>query len=350
MIKHKNRFLQLLFIFLIIGMSLWIVFQNNDWHSIKQVLTTLHPEWLLLACACWFFSSLLDGMVLNSFLKKHNHRVSVSSALHVSLMGSFYSAITPGASGGQPMQIYHFSKKGIPVGVSTSAISLRFVLSQFSAVVISLVLAVVCRPLFRTQLSGVQWLIMIGWIIHLAGVVLILLATFFKTALQKIARRIILTGTKLRLIRDPDAVSAKLNNWIETYHENVRSACRHPSQLLLPFLLTTASLFLIMLIPLCVYKAFGLNGSHWPHLIVIAYMLYLSASYNPLPGASGAQEGGFLVFFKGIFPQGQISIAMLFWRFFSYYLYLITGAVLLMIRTLYSLTKKKSASKRSLPR
>ena len=342
MTKHKNRILQLLFIFLIITLTIWIVFQNNDWHSIKQIFSSLHPLWLLSACVCWFISSLLDGLVLNCFLKSHSYHLSVRNALYISLIGSFYSAITPGASGGQPMQIYYFSKRGIPVGVSTSAISLRFVLSQFSAVVVSLVLGIVCRHLITSQLSGVQWLIIVGWIIHLSGMILILLATFFKTALQKLAKRIIHIGAKLCLIRDPEAVSIKLNDWIETYHENVRSACRHPTQLLCPFLLTTASLFLMMLIPFCVYQAFGLNNSSWLHLIVIAYMLYLSASYNPLPGASGAQEGGFLVFFRGIFPEGQISIAMLLWRFFSYYLYLIAGAGLLLIRTLRSLAKQKS--------
>ena len=51
----------------------------------------------------------------------------------------------------------------------------------------------------------------------------------------------------------------------------------------------------------------------------------MSASYTPLPGASGAQEGGFLLYFRGIFKDGTIGLALLIWRFFTYYLFLIVG-------------------------
>ena len=39
-------------------------------------------------------------------------------------------------------------------------------------------------------------------------------------------------------------------------------------------------------------------------LLTLSLLLFISASYTPLPGASGAQEGGFLYYFRNIFTGG----------------------------------------------
>ena len=69
-------------------------------------------------------------------------------------------------------------------------------------------------------------------------------------------------------------------------------------------------------------------------LLAVALLLFVSASYTPLPGASGAQEGGFLLYYRGIFIGGTITVALLVWRFFTYYLFLLTGAADALIGTL----------------
>ena len=40
----------------------------------------------------------------------------------------------------------------------------------------------------------------------------------------------------------------------------------------------------------------------------------------------GAQEGGFLLYYRDIFPEGIIGLALLVWRFFTYYMFLIVGS------------------------
>jgi len=91
------------------------------------------------------------------------------------------------------------------------------------------------------------------------------------------------------------------------------------------FLLSMAQTVCLMLVPVLVYRALGLSGTPWYHLLTVACMLFVSASYTPLPGASGAQEGGFLLYFRGLMPEGTISIALLVWRFMTYYLCLLVG-------------------------
>lgn len=338
--KRNNQWNVLIVLGMIV-LTVCIVIFNTDLNTMVHTILALDVRWLFVAFLLWFGSAVLEAAILQIFLKKQGCPIRLPYAIHVYLVGAFYSAITPGSSGGQPAQIYCLSKQRVPVGVSSSAITIRFVLSQAAIVVLTLILWMCNTRLINTQLSGCRWLIIIGWLIHLAGVVLILMATFCRTFLQRTADKLIRLGRKLRILRDPEAATNQLNEWIDGYQRSVQAASHHPRLMLLLTLMSVISLLMTMAIVICIYEAFGLHGIKWSEILTIAYMLYLSASYNPLPGASGAQEGGFLLFYKGIFPPGQIGLAMLVWRFFTYYLHLIAGAVAIMI---HSIRRPKVAS------
>lgn len=68
--------------------------------------------------------------------------------------------------------------------------------------------------------------------------------------------------------------------------------------------------------------------------MTLGIMQYISAAYTPLPGASGAQEGVFALYFGLLFPDGIRFIALLLWRFFTFYITLILGALLSLFRGL----------------
>lgn len=330
----------LLIVLLMLGITIGIIFSNNDLETVARTLASLHPGWMLAALGCWCLFILFDAWSFWAYFRRHGHPISMAYACYVSLMGWFYSGITPGSSGGQPMQVYHLSKRQIPVGVSTSAVSIKFVLGQTATVVLVPIIWLLNRPFLSQQLSGLGWLVVIGWVVHLAGVLAVLLVTFCTPLVQKVTGFLVRMGGKLRLIHDEQAALEKVQHFIDHYQTNVKLAGRSPAEIALQTLLTTLSLFFLQAIAVCIYCAFGLSGTSWWNLLAVAYMLYLGASYNPLPGASGAQEGGFLLFFRGIFPAGTISLAMLVWRFFTYYLQLILGAAAMLGHTLCSKEKQ----------
>ena len=74
----------------------------------------------------------------------------------------------------------------------------------------------------------------------------------------------------------------------------------------------------------------------------MAMLLYVSAAYTPLPGASGAQEGVFALYFANIFPSGIRFMALLLWRFFTYYISLIIGAIVTIVKGFHP-DKQKAA-------
>ena len=102
---------------------------------------------------------------------------------------------------------------------------------------------------------------------------------------------------------------------------------------------------LAMEVILFVYRAFGESGTPWYQLLTISFLLFLSASYTPLPGASGAQEGGFLLYYRGLFTQGTAGLALLVWRFMTYYLFLIIGAAATILTHLRGGAKARAAAR-----
>ena len=85
-------------------------------------------------------------------------------------------------------------------------------------------------------------------------------------------------------------------------------------------------LILTLLIPVCVFLAFGTPGSATAALIGKAQLVTMVMVVVPLPGAAGGAEGSFLTLFHDYFAPNILLIAMLFWRLFTYYGYVIIGA------------------------
>ena len=112
---------------------------------------------------------------------------------------------------------------------------------------------------------------------------------------------------------------------------------KRPGELLMQLFINAVQVLSLMAVTVFVYRALGLSGMPVAKIVTMALLLYISASYTPLPGASGAQEGGFMIYLKNIFPAGQIFSALLLWRLFTYYLTLLVGAVTSVVHTTRSI-------------
>ena len=176
---------------------------------------------------------------------------------------------------------------------------------------------------------------------------LILLVAFHRPLVQRIAAFFIRLGHRLHLVKDPQVASLRVNTTLDSYHASVLRLSRHPRQILIQLGLSALSVLGLMSVILFVYCAFGESGTPWHHLLTISFLLFLSASYTPLPGASGAQEGGFLLYYRGLFTQGTAGLALLVWRFMTYYLFLIIGAATTILTHLRGSAKARAAARGS---
>jgi len=308
-----------------LGMVLYIAFSNQELANAWEVLFTLNPWWLMAAFLCYAGYVYAEGTGLFAFLRMEGYRVKLSSAAHFSFAGMFYANITPSSTGGQPMQIYLMAQRKIPAGIATSALTARYFFNQFALVAITAALWLMNRDFAAQQLGHVSGLIILGCVVNFACVPIIVAIMLNRSLVERVAQWGIRFLARRRLCKDPDKWTLRALESIEHFHTSLFDLVRKPVHLLIQLAVSTVEMLCLMLVPLMVYRAFGLSGTPVGHILMVSFMLFVSASYTPLPGASGAQEGGFLVYFKGIFTDATLPLALLVWRFATYYLCLLVG-------------------------
>ncbi len=306
-------------------MVVTIAFTNPELANAWDVLFTLDKGWLLASVMCYAGYVWAEGAGLYAFLRMEGFRVKMTSAAHFSFAGMYYANITPSSTGGQPMQVYLMAQRGIPAGVATSALTARYFFNQLVVVAMTVVLWVLNRDFAAAQVGHVAGLIVLGCLVNFVCVPIIVAIMCNRRLVERVALWGIRFLTKRHLCKHPEKWEQKAMEAIDHFHTSLMDLVGRPGHLLLQLLSSVAEMTCLMLVPLMVYKALGLSGTPWQHILTIAFMLFVSASYTPLPGASGAQEGGFLVYFQGIYTGGTISVALLVWRFVTYYLCLLVG-------------------------
>ena len=324
---RTKKILNFILIFGTLGIVLLIGFNGVNLNDTLDAFRRSAPEWIAVCCLCYFLYIFFDALCVWVYLHYQGCRVSIPYAFFVAVEGSYYCGITPGSSGGQPMQVYYLSKRSVPIGLSTSALVVKQFCFQFMLFLFDVVLWVGHQDFVTATLGGNRWIFLTGFIYNTFVVALLLLMAVNKRIVHALITFCIKIGTKLHIVKDPESSRVKWEDVMETYHSSIQRLTRHPSQLLVQMLVTCVQMFVYLVIPYCVFSALH-TGLRFDEVLTMSSLLFTSAGYTPLPGASGAQEGFFSLFFSPMCPSaGVIFPALLLWRFFTYYITLIVGGI-----------------------
>lgn len=339
-----SKLLNFLFLLFTLGVVLLIGFRGNDMEELLAALGSITPACFVLCFGCWCLYVLMNALGTWCFLNRQGVRLSLGGSIHSAIIGLYYCNVTPGASGGQPMEMYELSKRNVPVGYSGSAMAIRFVCFQVTLLVAGAVFWLCNRAFVAQHTQGIRWLVLLGYLVNCFSISGVLLMAVSRKATLWVIDKCIRVGTKLHLCKDPDASREKWQNHCENFVSSFRMLMKNPLDLLLQVLIALVQLIAQMLVIWCIYRSMGLSGASVIEIITVGILLYISASYTPLPGASGAQEGGFALFFRMLFPDAGLFVALLIWRFFTYYLTILAGVLLTTIGSIRGMIKKTETS------
>ena len=242
------------------------------------------------------------------------------------------------------MQVLYLHKRGIPVSAATSALVIRFFCFQVMLSVIGAVLWIRNSAFVAENVGGNMWILVVGFIYNTGMVTSLLVVAANRRLVNWLVRSVVRLGIKLHLVHgDPEEKVAKAKASADSFHDNIVRLLKQPVSFVVQLLIGGVQLLSIMTIIWCVYKGLGLSGESYEHLITLHVAEYLSAAYIPLPGASGAQEGVFSLYFGVVFPDEFKLAGMLLWRFFTYYGPMLLGAVVTVAYALVSGKGKKPA-------
>ncbi|MDD4080924.1 MAG: lysylphosphatidylglycerol synthase transmembrane domain-containing protein [Eubacteriales bacterium] len=345
---QRKMILNIAFIIFTFLLVLYLVGQAGDLGEIAEAFRTVSLVWLLGALGCFAAHVLLEGLIVFLFFRYQQVDITLGSCSLVGLIGMFYSNITPAATGGQPMQVFSYKKRGVSPGVATSALAVKFFCWQCALLVLGAFLWIAFGPFVYQVLGNALWLVGVGFFLNSVMVALVILLAISRNVVRAIIIFFVNLAHKIRLVKDVAKSSSKWDAALNDFHASVEILTKHPWHFLSLFALSLVQVTALMSVIYFVYRGFGLSQTPYIKLLAIQFLLYITASFTPLPGASGAQEGGFYLFFRPFFPEGTIFAALLVWRFFSYYMFILVGFAAVAIDQTYLSRRRRKDKKQAL--
>lgn len=246
-------------------------------------------------------------------------------AVRTVLLGKYYDNITPAAVGGQPFQIFYMRKNsGLSHGSSTSIPIFGMISIQIAFIVIAL-LCFLFGGLLSTNpaLLITAWfglLFFAFWPVMVAGV------SFFPKQTTKLLKFFVRILARLKIVKKREEILKKVEAEADEYADSVKMILKTRGLFGKVILWSLVYNVLIASIPFFVLTAFGGNVNYF-ECFVLTIAVMSAIYFIPTPGNSGAAEGTFFVVFSAL-SSGYVFWAMLLWRFFSYYIYIIMGPII----------------------
>lgn len=343
--KSKTKeILRWVYIAATVGVIVVFGFLDPNFAGMGEVLKTLKTEWLILAFCAMFMYWLTDTFILSGTLNiLYDKKVPFIKNFRTTIIGQYYSALTPSSTGGQPMQVVYMKRDGIPVGVSTCVMLIKFISYQMAMFTYVIAGYIINGHYYYTQMNGIFWLSILGSGITAAAVIGLTLIMINKEFVKKMLHWVVKILSKLKIIKNPEKTNANLDGMVDDFITAFGYLKKNVVKFIGTYFIALVHLLSQFSVTVCLYFAFGLKGANVLDIILLQALLNVTVTLMPLPGATGASEFGFYGFFAMIFPSELIFFAMMMWRLITYYMNIFVGAGYTIFDQVAKSMKKKKA-------
>lgn len=340
----KNFALTLLFIAVnVLAVVLTLLMESRDGETapFAEVWKTYIENfwWLAGAFAMYVLFNAFQAIKRRIFLKTTLNKDLPLISMNATLLCKYYDNITPLGSGGQPFEIYYLRKKGIPVGVASGVPLVSYALDRLAYVVIAFFVLIFYG--FGEIGTVLTVLCIIGLLINAFIPTALLFFTLLPKTSEKIAGVVAKIGKFLHLIKDADAFAHKLTGSLKEYTECIKYFFKKSgARVIFGFAMSLLSQTALYSIPFFTIRMSGATGINWGEIFALTVICYTSVTLLPTPGNSGGAELSFRSIFAKYLSGGKLFWGIMSWRIFSYYLSIFVGIVLIIMQSIYKLTKR----------
>lgn len=332
----------------IVAVLLFGVF-NRKFGDVFRTIGNLTPGFLTLAILVSLVYFLFEGEIFRLLLRSQGYRIRVGAGLKNALLGLYYSYITPSATGGQPMQAaYLLRDSKIPVGISTAVLIIKFMCFQCAFVLVSLVSFLGMYHNLAAQNPRIIPFAVVGLAVNGASI-LFFSALFYKPVLHSLCRLAKWLVGKFRFLRKRKGLLDAVDRFEADFGSYTNDFAGKQKSLIAGVLLSIPQFIAQMSVIYFIFRAFGYHDVNYLEILAVQSLLQVSVSFMPMPGASGAQEIGFSSFFRNYFVNDDLYAAVMVWRFFTYYLVVIAGALMVVADQFWYRKKKLKEASAALP-
>lgn len=343
----RKPILTILFVLLNVGVIVATAVAEFGNSKTAAELSTVRIRWgyLVPAALCFVVAILLEihkyALMIKKMLpkdKKYSRKKTYRTAARQYLLGRYYDNITPAAIGGQPFQIYYMRKHSeLAAGPATAIPMFGMVAGQIGF----LIIAAICFLIGSYTINNAALIgtACFGLLFYAFWPVVVGIAMVLPKGMTELINMLVKLLAKMHIVKEPQKTSKKLETEIAGYTRSIRQITKCKG---LSFQVITYSVIfhtLISMIPFFVLTAFGGDVDFLP-CFVTTVAVTAAVYFIPTPGNSGAAEGTFFLVFSAL-STGYIFWAMLVWRFFSYYVYILIGLVIYLIMHLEKKRQEK---------
>ena len=307
---------------------------------------------VMLADACSLF------MIIHKTTKKARPVLSYTTAI----TGRYYESITPLSAGAQPSQIVYMAKRGISPGIATSIPIIKMMIYNACYVFIALTFFIFVGPTLQatSTLNNLFLIIFkilagIGLVISSVTTILIIVVGSSRVWGRSLARWCIRMGYKLRLVKNYRQSYDKLMTQVIEFQNSIAYLRKNIGLLIGLIVACAIQLLATASVPFFVTMAFSSvefastaeGFRYWLDTVMRFYIVFLAASYIPLPGGTGMTEVAFVAMFGSDLLMGTTNIVwgFLAWRILTYYLLIAQGIILIIVDAIVGASHKRKIQK-----
>ena len=325
--NRKNIVSALIFLALLL-ITFYVIFHGNDMNYVWETAKELQSLYLAAAILTGLFFVTAEGIMIWYLLRALKHRISPLLCIRISFLGFFYSGVTPSATGGQPMQLYHMKKNGLNIADSTVVLMTVALLYKLVLVFIGLGILIFWYPSLCLYLSDYLYLYYLGLVLN-GGLVAILL---FIMISPRCFRAIVIAGEKLLLslhiLKPSETRRQKLFSMADSYHKAVVFFLKHKKHIAVVTVFTFVQRFSVFFLTWLIYRGLSLSGHSMMAVMMIQATVYISVDMLPLPGAQGITELMYKTVYSAIFPGAYLTASMCITRGINFYFLLIISGLI----------------------
>lgn len=286
--------------------------------------------WSLLLVLVFIF--LRDAAYVFRIREITNKHLSWGRAVYVIILWEFASAVTPSIVGGTAVAVFILHKEGIPLGKAMAFTMLTAIMDNLFFVLGAPIILYLAqgyifpesRVLEMRLGNSLEYLFWVSYSLYTLYSLLMALALFYR---PRVFKWILL---KLFSIRWLKKWKYEVNNYgdqiIEASKEFKGKNLKYWLLIIVTTIFIWSSRYFMLNALISAYESLSL----FEHVVIFArqIIMWIVMMISPTPGSSGTAEFFFAQFFND-FLTGYTFVTSILWRMFSYYPYLLLGAIFL---------------------
>lgn len=336
----KQAFNYLLTAVLIV-ITIWIILSSINISEVPRLLKQTNVYYLFLAALCMVGYWLTDSLIIMITLQMVNIKYNFFKSLKLTMIGQYYTAITPLAIGCQPAQIYNMVNDDVPLGKATSVVINKFIIYQIAQSLYSVVVIIFNYKLVYNVTNVLFAFTVFAFFVDSLSTVAFVFLVFNPGLISKFIYFLISILHKIRIIKDMEDSKARVSLHIKEYVNCINKIKSHWKTALIILIITILQFTFYFTIAYFIIRGLGISSMTYLDIVSIQCMIYLMVALIPTPGTIGTSEGGFYMLFKAYLGVEIMPYATLLWSMISFYMILVVCGPVTMISSL--LMNKKSS-------